>query len=130
MYIVSLALSSATDTAYAAHQPFSRVIPPNTWPYPEVVSTVDIPLDLIPVSLRRKRVKPVVFADYATLLICLFLVFLVVSMVPVEQIAELANLVFHVSRLNLNIVEMGFLQLFTEVGERVLDLLFEVTMLL
>ena len=66
-----------------------------------------------------------VFTDPAAFLVCLFLVFLVVSMVPVKQIAELANLVFHVSRLNLNIVEMGFPQLFTKVGERMLDLLFE-----
>jgi hypothetical protein len=130
MYIVSLALSSATDTAYTAHQPFSRVTPPDIWPYPEVVSTVDIPLNIIPMSLRRKRVKSVVFTDPAALLICPFLVFLVVSMVPVEQIAELANLVFHVSRLNLNIVEMGFPELFAKVGERMLDLPFEAMMLL
>ena len=133
MYIVSLVLLSATDTAYTAHQPFSRVIPPDTWPYPEVVSAVDIPLDLIPLSLGRKRVKPVVFTDLAAFLICLFLVFLVVLMVPVEQIAELAelaNLVFHGSHLNLNIVEMGLLQLFAEEGERMLDLPFEAMMLL
>jgi hypothetical protein len=84
--------------------------------YPEVVSAIDIPLDLVPISLRSKGIEAVVLADPASLLVGLLFVLLVMTMIRVKQVTELANLVLQVGRLHLDIVEMGVVELLAQLA--------------
>lgn len=66
-----------------------------------------------------------ILAHTTPLLIRLLLMLLVVSMIRVEQIGELADLVLHVSGFDLGIVEVGMLQFLAQVPEWMLHLVLE-----
>jgi len=89
----------------------------------EVITAVDVPLDLVSVSLGRKTLEAMAFANSVSLLVGRLFVFFVVTVVGVNQVLPLADLVFCVNSLNLEVVEGGFLQLLPQVGERMLDVL-------
>lgn len=58
-----------------------------------------------------------VLAHPLTLLVRLLLMFFVVAVISIEKIPKLPNLVLHVSSLDLSVIKMGILELFTEVRE-------------
>lgn len=74
--------------------------------YPIVIPPIDIPLDVIPISLRSKRPEPMTLRDFRAELVRLLLVLLVVTVIGVEQVSQLADLVLHVHSLNLEIRRM------------------------
>lgn len=80
----------------------------------KVISPIHIPLDLVPISLRRKRVESVRSRDLVPLRIRPLLVLLVVAVIGIDDIAELANLALHMKSLDLGILEVGVLELIPE----------------
>lgn len=73
----------------------------------EVVPSVDIPLDLVAISLRGKGLEAVAFSDLGALVIGGLLVLLVVTMIGVDDIPKLADLVLEMDRAYFGIIEMG-----------------------
>jgi len=65
------------------------------------------------------------FSNQRALLVRELLVFLVVTMVRVEQILELADLMLHVNRLDLDIVQVGSFQLMSKLGKWMAHLILE-----
>ena len=64
-------------------------------------SAIDVPLHIVRLALWSKRLEAVALSDPRALSIGALLVLLVVPMVGIDQVLELANLVFQVDRLNL-----------------------------
>ena len=62
-----------------------------------------------------------ILADSATLLICLLLMFLVVPVIGIEQVAEFPDFVLHMRCLYLGIVEVSILQLLAKMGKWMRD---------
>lgn len=73
---------------------------------PEVVQRIDVPLDAITLANWREGLEPMRVGNLRALTICFLLVFLVVTMIVVDDIVEFADLVFQVGGLCLCIVEM------------------------
>lgn len=74
---------------------------------PEVIVPVDIPLDLIVLADRREGLETMFFANGETLAVGFFLVLFVVTMVRVDQVVKLADLVLQVDGGDFGIVEMA-----------------------
>ena len=73
----------------------------------EVVAPVDVPFDVVAVALRGEGFETVGFADAQAFLVGRLLVFLVVAVVGVEDVAKLADLVLEVIETYFGIVEFG-----------------------
>ena len=73
---------------------------------PEVVAAIDIPFDLVTLSLGGKRFEAVGFGDSCTLVVGGFLVLFVMAMIGVEDVSELANFVLEVVGADFGIIEM------------------------
>ncbi len=69
----------------------SRYIRPT---YPAVISTIDIPLDVVTRSFRSKRVKAVTLANSGPLLIRLTFMFLIVTMIGVLMVSAMIDLCY------------------------------------
>ena len=74
---------------------------------PEVVTTIDIPFDLIVVSLRKIGIEAMAVANGSSLLISGFLVFLVMAMIGIDNVLELAYLVLEMDGFDFGIVKFG-----------------------
>lgn len=74
---------------------------------PEVISPIDVPLDLVSISCRSERLEPVKLCDMGPLTIGCLLVLFVVAMIGVDDVLELADLVLEVDGFDFGIVEMG-----------------------
>ena len=77
----------------------------------EVVTAINVPLDLVTVSLGREALETMTFGNSVPLLVGRLFVFFVVTVVGVDQVLPLADLVFRVDGLDFEIVEGRFLQL-------------------
>lgn len=64
--------------------------------YPEVISSIDIPLHEVAVSFWCKRIEAMALSNATPLVVCLLLVVLVMAMVGVKYISELSGFVFRV----------------------------------
>lgn len=53
-------------------------------PYPEVIPTINIPLNQIAITFRRKGIEAVILADPASFLICLLLVLFIMTVIGIE----------------------------------------------
>ena len=73
---------------------------------PEVVSPVDIPLDLVAISLRSEGLEAVALRDPGALLVGGLLMLLVVPVVGVDDVAEFADLVLEVDGADFGVIEM------------------------
>lgn len=85
---------------------------------PEVISSVDIPLDSVSVSFRREAVEAVASRNAAPLLVGDLLVFFIVTVVGVDEVLELADPVFQVNRFDLEIVQACILHLVSHLVHR------------
>lgn len=74
---------------------------------PEVVTPVDIPLDLVSVSFRGKGLEAVGFGNALTFGIGFLLVLFVVTMVRVDEVVELADFGLEMVETLFGIVEVG-----------------------
>lgn len=74
---------------------------------PHVVAAVDIPLNLVTVTLRKEGLKPMGFTDCSPFTVGFLLVLLVVAMVSVDQILELAYFALEVGSFDFDVVELG-----------------------
>jgi len=73
----------------------------------EIVSAVDIPLDLVTFPLGRKRLEAVALRDGGTLPVGSLLVLFIVAMVWVYDVAEFADFTLEVARGGFDIVEVS-----------------------
>lgn len=73
----------------------------------KVVSAVNVPLDLVAVTLWGIRLEAMTLADLGAPSIDLLLMLLVVAMILIEKILEFAHSVFHVNCTNLVILDFG-----------------------
>lgn len=73
--------------------------------YPEVVPGVDIPLNVVAIALRGERLESVAFCNRRALPICLLLVLLVVTVIGIDDIGKLAQVVLHVGGFDLGILQ-------------------------
>lgn len=73
----------------------------------EVVLAVDIPLDLVAVSLGGEGVEAVAVGDLGAFVVGGLLMLLVVAMVGIDEIAKLADLVLEMDCTDFGIVEVG-----------------------
>jgi hypothetical protein len=94
----------------------------------EVVSTINIPLNAIPVSFWRKRLKPVAFSDRGSLTVSFLLMLLVMAMIGIDQVLDFADMVFHVNGPNFDIVQVRIFQLFTQFWKRMSKFVLEASM--
>lgn len=74
---------------------------------PEIISSVDIPLDLIPIPLRGKGFEAVALGDLGPLLVCLFLVVFVVAVIRIDDVVELADLALEMKRGDFGVVKVS-----------------------
>ena len=88
----------------------------------KVIPGIDIPLDLVPITLRCKGPEPVASGNPAALFIRSLLVFLIMTVIGVDYIAELANLILHVKSLDLGVFQVCLLELVTDATEEMLVL--------
>lgn len=72
---------------------------------PEVVSTVDIPFDLVVLALREKRLEAVAVTQSSTLLVGPFLMLLVMTMVGIDKVTELPNFVLEMECFDFGIIQ-------------------------
>ena len=70
-----------------------------------------------------------ILAHPASLIVCPLLVFLVVAVIGIDYVLEFPELIFEVMGLDFSIIQMSFLEFFTEMGEWVIHPLFETTMI-
>ena len=89
----------------------------------EVVTAVNVPLDLVSISLGRETLEAMAFGDSVSLLVGRLFVFFVVTVIGVDQVLPLADLVLRVDCLDLDDVAGLFLQLVPEISERRRDML-------
>lgn len=87
----------------------------------EVVTSVNVPFDLVSVSLGSKTLEAMAFSNFASLLVGGFLVLFVVSVVWVDQVLPFADFVFGMYGLDFDVVQRRFLQLLSQIRERMLD---------
>lgn len=74
---------------------------------PEVVTSIDVPLDLVVLTFWKERLVPMLIAHSGPLLVGLFLMLLVMAMVRIEEIPKLANLILQMNRLHLCIAQLA-----------------------
>ncbi len=74
---------------------------------PEVVTTIDIPFDLVVISLRKIGFEAMTVANSSSLLISGFFMFLVMSMIGIDNVLELAYLVLEMDGFDFGIVKFG-----------------------
>ena len=73
----------------------------------EIVLSVDVPLDLVAISLGGEGLEAVAFSHLGALVIGGLLMLLVVTMIGIDDIPKLADLVLEVDGAYFGIVEMG-----------------------
>lgn len=95
----------------------------------EVVAAINVPLDFVSISFRRETLEAMAFANFCSLLVGSLLVLFVVTMVWVDQVLPLANLVLCMDGFHLDVVEGCLLQLLSQVRERMLDVVASTLML-
>ena len=71
---------------------------------PEVVPSVNVPLDLVPIPFRSEGFETMAFGDASALGVCLLLVLFVVAMVGIDEVPELADLALEVVEAFLGLV--------------------------
>jgi hypothetical protein len=72
---------------------------------PEVVTTIDIPFDLVVVSLGEKGIEVMTVANGSSLSISSFLVFLVMSVIGIDNVLELAYFVLEMDGFDFGVVK-------------------------
>ena len=80
----------------------------------KVVPCINVPFDLVPVSLGRKGAEAMAPSDICALCVSALLVLLVVAVIGVDDVTEFANFALHVFGLDLGVVERRVLVLFME----------------
>ena len=73
----------------------------------EIVLSIHIPLDLISFSFGRKRLETMRCGNSSAFVVCFFLVFLVVSMIGVDDVVEFSDFVFEVESRYFGVIKMG-----------------------
>ena len=63
---------------------------------PEVVPSIDVPLDLIPISFGSKGFETMALGDASALVVRHFLVLFVMAMIRIDKVSEFADLAFEV----------------------------------
>lgn len=61
--------------------------------YPKVVSAVDIPLDIVAITLGEEGLEPMGEADVCSLVVAGLFVGLVMAMLGIDQVLELSDFV-------------------------------------
>lgn len=74
---------------------------------PHVVTTIDVPLDLVVFAFGEEGLETMVLANGAPLAIGFLLMLLVVAMVSVDQVLEFANLVLEMDSFDFGVVQLG-----------------------
>ena len=74
---------------------------------PHVVTAIDIPLNVVVVTFGEEGLEAMAFADGGPLAVSLLLMFLIVTMIGVDNVLELAEFVFEVDSLDFGIVQLG-----------------------
>ena len=77
----------------------------------EVVTSVNVPLDIVAVTPRGERLETMLLGDGSALGIGPLLVLLVVTVVAVDQVLELAHAVLEVDGADFDIVQVGVFEL-------------------
>lgn len=77
----------------------------------EVVAAIDVPLDVVTLTLRSIRLETVALGNSSTLGVSPLLVLLVVAVVSIDQILKLADAVLQVNGADLGIVQVGVFEL-------------------
>ena len=89
----------------------------------EVVTAINVPLDLVTFALRRERLETVVFSDSSSLGVSQLLVLLVMAMVGIDQVLKFANAVLEVNGSNFGVVQVSVLELVSQLAHEPLVLL-------
>lgn len=76
----------------------------------KVVSPINVPFNQVPIPLRRKALKSVLLRDPRPFRIGSLFVFLVVSVIGVDQVLELADSMLEVHSTNLRLSSESFSQ--------------------
>ena len=74
---------------------------------PEVVQSIDIPLEVVVLADRSERLEPVGLCDTGSLVVRLLFMLFIVTMVGVDNIEEFSELVLHVVGFFVRILQMG-----------------------
>lgn len=74
--------------------------------YPEVISTIDVPLHHVVLPFWEVRVEAVALADTAALIVRCLLVLLVMAMIGIEDVGELSSLVFGVDNFDHGLLKL------------------------
>ena len=96
----------------------------------EVVTSVNVPLDIVAVALRGERLEAMLLGDGSPLGISPLLVLLVVTVVRIDQVLELANAVLEMNSADLDVVQVGIFELVPELAHKTLALTLDLVSLL
>ena len=73
--------------------------------YPKIVSRIDIPLDVVSITLRCKGIESMAFGYLCSFVVRLLLVLFIVPVVGVDDIGKLSHIVLDVCGFNLCIFQ-------------------------